>query len=335
MSPDVAPDRIATVRAFNRIVTERVGALEETYLALGRSLGASRLLWEIGEHGADVRELRGRLGLDSGYVSRLLRALESEGLVVVAGGPDDARVRRATLTDAGRRERRRLDAASDALAASVLDPLPPARRERLVEAMATVTRLLAAGQVVIERADAASPDARACLAAYYGELARRFPHGFDVGQSLHPGTDEFAEPHGAFLLARVHGRAIGCGGVIFEPDGTGYLKRMWVADDVRGLGVGGRLLTALEEAAREHGCVATTLETNATLTEAIAMYRAAGYAAVAPFNDEVYADHWFRKELIAQRIGTPTSPPPSGVSRDPILTSVGAGTNPPANSASP
>jgi ribosomal protein S18 acetylase RimI-like enzyme len=224
MSPDVAPDRIATVRAFNRIVTERVGALEETYLALGRSLGASRLLWEIGEHGADVRELRGRLGLDSGYVSRLLRALESEGLVVVAGGPDDA---------------------------------------------------------------------------------------------------------------RVHGRAIGCGGVIFEPDGTGYLKRMWVADDVRGLGVGGRLLTALEEAAREHGCVATTLETNATLTEAIAMYRAAGYAAVAPFNDEVYADHWFRKELIAQRIGTPTSPPPSGVSRDPILTSVGAGTNPPANSASP
>lgn len=297
MAPDVAPDPIATVRAFNRIVTETVGALNETYLARGRSLGASRLLWEIGERGADVRELRARLGLDSGYLSRLLRGLESEGLVVVGGAPADARVRRATLTEAGLRERRGLDAASDELAASVLDPLPAARRDRLVEAMATVTRLLEAGQVVIERADAASFDARACLAAYYAELARRFPGGFDVGQSLHPGTDEFADPHGAFLLARLHGRAIGCGGVLFEADGTGYLKRMWVADDVRGLGVGRRLLTALEAAAREHGCVATKLETNATLTEAIAMYRAAGYAEVAPFNDEFYADLWFRKEL--------------------------------------
>ena len=297
MAPDVAPDPIATVRAFNRIVTERVGALNETYLARGRSLGASRLLWEIGEHGADVREIRARLGLDSGYLSRLLRGLESEGLVVVGGAPGDARVRRVMLTDAGLRERRDLDAESDALAASVLGPLPPVRRDRLVDAMAAVTRLLEAGQVVIERADAASPDARACLAAYYAELGRRFPAGFDVAQSLHPGTDEFAEPNGAFLLARLHGRAVGCGGVLFEPDGTGYLKRMWVADDVRGLGVGGRLLAALEDAAREHGCVATTLETNATLTEAIAMYRAAGYAEVAPFNDEFYADHWFRREL--------------------------------------
>ena len=99
MAQDVAPDPIATVRAFNRIVTETVGALNETYLARGRSLGASRLLWEIGERGADVRELRARLGLDSGYLSRLLRGLESEGLVVVAGANRDARVRRVTLTE--------------------------------------------------------------------------------------------------------------------------------------------------------------------------------------------------------------------------------------------
>jgi DNA-binding MarR family transcriptional regulator/GNAT superfamily N-acetyltransferase len=300
MTSDVAPDPVATVRAFNRTVTERIGALEETYLARGRSLGASRLLWEIGERGAHVRELRGRLGLDSGYLSRLLRGLESEGLVSVTGAPGDARVRRATLTADGRRELAGLDAASDELASSVLDPLTPARRDRLVGAMATVTRLLDAGQVVIERADAASADARACLAAYYDELARRFPGGFDVGQSLHPGTAEFAEPNGAFLIARLHGRAIGCGGVLFEPDGTGYLKRMWVADDVRGLGVGARLLGALEAAARDHGCIATTLETNASLTEAIAMYRAAGYVEVEAFNDEFYADHWFRKELAAQ-----------------------------------
>jgi len=69
------------VRSFNRTVTERIGALQDEYLARGRALGASRVLWEIGPDGADLRVLRARLGLDSGYLSRLLRALERDGLV--------------------------------------------------------------------------------------------------------------------------------------------------------------------------------------------------------------------------------------------------------------
>ena len=75
-SRPASPEAIRQVRSFNRLVTERIGALEEGYLARGRPLGASRLLWEIGDEGADVRELRARLGLDSGYASRLLRLLE-------------------------------------------------------------------------------------------------------------------------------------------------------------------------------------------------------------------------------------------------------------------
>ena len=79
-------DTVASVRRFNRTVTERVGALDESYLGRGRALGETRLLWEIGADGADVRDLRRRLGLDAGYASRLLRSLESEGLVAVEPG---------------------------------------------------------------------------------------------------------------------------------------------------------------------------------------------------------------------------------------------------------
>lgn len=297
---DLAADRgaIDTVRAFNRIVTSRIGALEDHYLGSDRSLGSSRVLWEVAGDGVEVRTIRERLELDSGYLSRLLRSLEREGLVTVeAASSADSRVRTVQATPAGRVERAELDRRSDALAASVLEPLSDGQRARLVEAMGTVMRLLEAGLVQVEPADAASDDARRCLAAYYDELARRFPGGFDPGRSLHPDTHEFAEPTGLFVLARLHGRAIGCGAVLFHDDEPAYVKRMWVDDAVRGMGVGRRILAALEQAARDHGAASVTLETNASLTEAVAMYRASGYVEVEPFNEEVYADHWFEKRL--------------------------------------
>ena len=77
---------IEHVRSFNRAVTERIGALQDEYLARGRPLGASRVLWEIGRDGTDLRALRARLDLDSGYLSRLVRGLERDGLVVVEPG---------------------------------------------------------------------------------------------------------------------------------------------------------------------------------------------------------------------------------------------------------
>src|SRR4051812_46049536 len=133
----------AQVRRFNRTVTQRVGALDESYLARDRPLGECRLLWEIGD-GCDVRDLRARLDLDSGYLSRLLARLQAGGLVAVEPGEADRRVRTARLTEAGRRERDELDQRSDELAASLLAPLSERQRERLVAAMAEVERLLTA-----------------------------------------------------------------------------------------------------------------------------------------------------------------------------------------------
>src|SRR5437763_16698851 len=105
---------IEHVRRFNRVVTERVGALNDHFLGRDRSLGGARLLWEIGRlDGCEVRLLRSRLGLASGYVSRLLRALEKAGLITVSATGGGRRVREARITAAGRRELELIDERSD------------------------------------------------------------------------------------------------------------------------------------------------------------------------------------------------------------------------------
>ncbi len=286
---------IARVRHFTRLVTQRVGVLDDHYLSRDRPLGEARLLWEIGT-GADVRELRARLDLDSGYVSRLLRSLESAGLVTVAASGRDRRVRVARLTDAGRAERAVLDQRADDLAASLLAPLNAGQRTRLVEAMAEVDRLLTAGLVAVAPIDPDHPHARHCLTAYFTELDRRFDGGFDVAKGISADGDELREPAGLLLVATLHDEPVGCGALKLDGD-VAQIKRMWVDDSVRGLGIGRRLLAELEDQASAHGATTARLETNKALTEAVGMYRAAGYAEVAPFNDEFYAHHWFEKRL--------------------------------------
>src|SRR5438128_1331093 len=135
---------VEVVRAFNRTVTQRVGALDDHYLSRRRPLGEARVLWEIGDDGCDIRLIRSRLSLDSGYLSRLLRSLEAAGLIKVTASDLDRRVRTARLTRKGKTERALLDERSDALARSMLDPLTTSQRDRLVSAMGEVERLLTA-----------------------------------------------------------------------------------------------------------------------------------------------------------------------------------------------
>jgi DNA-binding MarR family transcriptional regulator/GNAT superfamily N-acetyltransferase len=288
---------VARVRRFNRTVTQRLGVLEETYLSLARPIGQARLLWEIGPDGAEVRALRTRLDLDSGYLSRLLRALESDGLVVVAADPGDRRVRTVRLTSAGIAERAELDRRSDELAAGMLAPLDERQRDRLGAAMADVERLLTASMVAVAVTDPRLPQARACLAAYAAELDPRFDTGFDPVRSLPAEAADLTPPSGLLLVATLHGEPVGCGGLKLHDGGAAEIKRMWVSPQVRGLGLGRRLLGELEAQARAHGAPAVHLETNRSLAEAIALYRSAGYREVQAFNDETYADHWFEKLL--------------------------------------
>ncbi|MET7621531.1 helix-turn-helix domain-containing GNAT family N-acetyltransferase [Streptomyces sp. NPDC005408] len=289
--------QIDQVRRFNRTVTERVGVLYDHYMGRDRPIGAARLLWEIGEQGQDVRRLRERLGLDSGYVSRLLRSLETDGLVTVEPQPRDRRVRTVRLTEAGRAERALLDGRSDELAGSLLEPLNTAQRAQLVAAMADVERLLTAGTVTLDVVDPEHPDAQHCLRSYFTELQERFETGFDPARSLLPDAGELRPPHGLFLIARLHGEPVGCAGLKLPPGAPAEIKRMWVAPHARGLGLGRRFLAELEARAARYGCDVLRLDTNKALSAAISLYHSFGFEEVAAFNDEPYAHHWFEKRI--------------------------------------
>ncbi|MEU0965153.1 helix-turn-helix domain-containing GNAT family N-acetyltransferase [Streptomyces sp. NPDC005917] len=291
--------QIEQVRRFNRTVTERVGVLHDRYLGRDRPIGEARLLWEVGDQGQDVRRLRERLGLDSGYVSRLLRSLQSAGLVTVEPQPEDRRVRTVRLTEKGRAERALLDDRSDELAGSLLDPLNTAQRARLVAAMDEVDRLLTAATVTLDAVDPDHPDARRCLLAYFAELQERFDTGFDPARSLLPDAGELRPPRGLFLVARLHGEPIGCAGVKLPPGAPAEIKRMWVAPHARRLGLARRFLTELEARAAQHGRDTLRLDTNKALTAAITLYRSFGFQEIPAFNDEPYAHHWFEKRITA------------------------------------
>ena len=288
---------VEQIRRFNRTVTERVGALHDRFLGLDRPLGEARLLWEIGLDGCEVRRLRSRLALDSGYLSRLLRSLEAAGLVTVAASTDDRRIRIARLTAAGRAERAVLDARSDQLARSILAPLSADQQERLVAAMRDVERLLTAASVEIRRVDPEHPDARHCLAEYVAELNRRSERGFDPSAGATALPHEVRPPAGEFFVAYLHGEPIGCGAVKYHAGAPTEVKRMWLVPDARGLGLGRRLLEHLEGRARASGARVAHIETSAVLTEALALYRSAGWVEVPPFNEEPFADHWLEKTL--------------------------------------
>jgi DNA-binding MarR family transcriptional regulator/predicted GNAT family N-acyltransferase len=289
-------EQVERVRSFDRTVTAVIGALEDRFLGRDRPLGEARMLWEVGD-GTEVRELRRRLGLDAGYTSRLLRSLEQAGLLTLTADPADGRVRTVRLTAAGRRERRVLDRRSDAFAAGLLAPLPDEERARLVDAMRDVERLLVRARIRIEPIAATHPDVRWCFGRYYAELDRRFEGGFDVTLARRTDPADLTLPRGLVLVAYLADEPVGCGALRFHDDGVAEVKRVWVAPQVRGAGLGARLLTELESRARAQGSRVARLDTNRALTEAIAMYRRAGYRETAPFNDERYAHHWFEKPL--------------------------------------
>ncbi|WP_256340419.1 helix-turn-helix domain-containing GNAT family N-acetyltransferase [Streptomyces sp. 2231.1] len=285
---------MAALRRFNRYFTRRIGALDDHYLGQDRPLGEARLLFEIGE-GVSLRELRGRLGLDAGYLSRMVKALEAQGLVRVGVPPHDNRLRVIEPTPAGRAEVAEQHRRADALAAGLLEGLDPARRAELTAALTTAERLLRLAAITVEVVDGASPAALACLDAYAADIDARFPEGFDKAALVRP--EEVTGDAGAFLVAYEEKRAVGCGALRRLEPGVGEIRHVWVHPRARRLGLARRLLSGLEREARARGLDAVRLDTHAELTEAQAMYRACGYTEIPAYDDNVYASHWFEKRL--------------------------------------
>jgi len=284
---------VSRFRRFARAVTVEVGALDASFLGRGRPLGAARVLNAIGSGRGEVGEVRDAFKLDSGQMSRLLRALEDEGLIETAPDTDDARRRVARLTAAGAAEFAAYEALSDARAEAALARAPDA--ERLLAAMDLIVAAL--GAASIAEIDPRAPAAHHALAQYYAELAQRFPGGFEVSRSRDPDAADMIAPRGAFLVADVDGLPLGCVGLKGNGGEVGEIKRLWVSPLARGQGLARRLMAAAEARARALGIAVLRLDTNRALPEAAALYRRGGWVEIERFNDDPYAQVFFEKRL--------------------------------------
>ncbi|MFF5482643.1 GNAT family N-acetyltransferase [Streptomyces sp. NPDC012935] len=290
----VSTDHVTAFRRFNRYFTRRIGVLDDHYLGQDRPLGEARLLFEIGD-GTSLRELRSRLGLDAGYLSRMAKALEAQGMVTLSAHPRDNRSRMIELTPAGQVEVTEQDRRAGRAAAGLLAGLSAPQRAELTAAMATAQRLLRLAGITVDLVDGAAPDARACLDAYAADLDERFPEGFDKDDLVRP--EEVSGEAGAFFVAYEERRPVGCGALRRLEPGVGEIRHVWVRPDARRLGLARRLLAALEQEALARHLRAVRLDTHAALTEAQAMYRACGYTDIPAYDDNIYASHWFEKRL--------------------------------------
>ena len=289
------PDQIARTRRFYRAVTTESGVLDSAYLGLGRPLGPSRVLNAIGHGMTELDQIRAYLRLDSGLLSRYLRGLEDEGLILTAASDTDSRRRIATLTDAGAAEFAAYERLCDEQAASVISRFP--RPKALLEAMDLVAIAFGLDRIRFEVVPPADPRAQASLQAFYAELSERFARGFDVNLSCSPEHQDMIPPRGAFLLMTLDGIALGCAGLKGTDNGYAEIKRMWIAPSARGMGLTHRLMAAIEDQARALGIDTLRLDTNSVLHEACAYYRKHGWTEIARFNPDPYPDLFFEKQL--------------------------------------
>lgn len=287
---------IARLRRFNRAVTREVGALDHSYLGRGRPLGAARVLQLVTEAGTDVARVRDRLALDSGLMSRLLRSLEDEGLVTTATDPADRRRRIARLTPAGTVENAAYRDIGHIAAKATL-ARAGRQGQALLQAMDLIATQLLHDVTEITDTDPDTPEALSCLAAYYRLLSETIP-GLPAEKLPLPlpDADAYRPPQGAFLIALSDGMPIGC--VSLRPlEGTeAEVKRLWVHPDARGQGLARRLMATLETRARALGYQRLKLDSNAALTDAIALYRRMGWADCAPYTG-FPANVWMSKPL--------------------------------------
>ncbi|MEO8244890.1 MAG: bifunctional helix-turn-helix transcriptional regulator/GNAT family N-acetyltransferase [bacterium] len=285
----------ARIRRFNRAVTREAGALEQSFMGRGRPLGVARVLWGIPRHHGDIASVRSDLGLDSGLFSRILRSLQSEGLIALTAHPQDGRRRIACLTELGQSEVALYDQLNDSSAERILSRAPDSAA--LLAAMDLVATALNRDHVQIIETDPDSTAAQYCLQEYFTLLSQKIPGvTLDLFPLPDPKACSYRPPHGCFLIAWSDAMPLGC--VSLRPlDGaTAEVKRLWVAPDARGQGLARRLMLQIEDRAHALGYSRLNLDTNANLPEAIALYHKTGWTAIAAYSG-FPSTHWFSKAL--------------------------------------
>jgi DNA-binding MarR family transcriptional regulator/predicted GNAT family acetyltransferase len=289
-------DSVARLRRFNRAVTREAGALDTSFLGRGRPLGAARVLHLVTAEGTDIALIRKRLDLDSGLLSRFLRALEREGLIETDPDPADRRRSIARLTTTGQVEVAAYEALNNDRASRVL-ARAGSRAEEVLAAMDLIATLLNRDQQDLRPADPDSREVLACWQAYFDELLARVPAARPEMFTLPDAhADSYRPPNGLCLVAWSDDLPVGCVSLRSLDATTAEVKRLWVHDSARGQGLARRLMTAIEDEARAMGHTMLKLDTNSALAEAITLYRRSGWSDIAPYTGAP-ADTWMGKTL--------------------------------------
>ena len=301
---DQLENDVAAVRRFNRFYTQKIGVLHEGFLNSRFTLAEGRVLYELAHRDRPTASEIGReLGLDAGYLSRILAGFEKKRLLTRTASPQDGRRYHLALTEKGRNAFAPLDEGSRAEVAALLQPLPEARRHRVIEAMDTIAGTLAAphgaeaSSVLLrgprpgDLAWVAHRQAR-LYAEEYGwnaefetfavEIVAAFAKNFDPARERCWIAERDGAPLGAIFLVK-------------ESDAVGKLRLLHVEAAARGLGLGRRLVAECIAQARAFGYKKLVLWTNDILHAARKIYVAEGFRLV---KEEKH--HSFGHDLVGQ-----------------------------------
>ncbi len=276
-----AAERIDAVRAFNRLYTRRLGLVRGGLVKTPHPLAEARVLYELGRNGPmETTELRATLDVDAGQLSRLLGRLEAEGLLEREPSPGDARRRRVTLTPLGEDAFATLDRRTVEQVGELLDALPEASQERLIEALGDVRGALEPRGAVTLRGP--RPGDLGWLVERHGVLYAR-EYGWDESfERLVAGIAAAYDPAAdRAWIAELDGRRAGCVLCVHQDADTAKLRTLLVEPEARGHGIGARLVDAVIAHARERGYAELTLWTNDILGAARRIYERAGFALVS------------------------------------------------------
>ncbi|TNC26164.1 bifunctional helix-turn-helix transcriptional regulator/GNAT family N-acetyltransferase [Amycolatopsis alkalitolerans] len=298
-------DRVARVRAFNRLYTGVIGALDEGLVGTDYSLSEARVLYELEQQGVtELTRLRGRLGMDAGYASRLLARLESRGLLTRERSESDARRQVLRLTEAGRDAQHSLEQRTIDQIGKLLDQFTDEDQDRLLRSMRAITTLVgdeARDSTVVLRPP--RPGDLGWVVQRNGAIYAQ-EYGWDATYEALVAriVADYAENHDpkreAAWIAELDGERAGCVFCVRGSDErTAKLRLLIVEPGARGHGLGKRLVTECLTFAKAHGYTAMELWTNSVLTAARAIYAKAGFELVASeqhhsFGQDLVGETW-------------------------------------------
>ncbi len=297
-------EQIATVRAFNRFYTRQIGLLDEGLHRSTFSLTEGRILYELAHRtGLTAADLVRDLGVDAGYLSRILKQFEARGHLERQPAAHDARQIVLTLTDAGRAAFAPLDQASQELVRSMLATRSGAERAQLVQGMRAIQQILG------ERA--ASPAVPYILrplqpgdigwithrqgVLYWQEYGWAEEFEALVAEILAAFVRSFDPARERSWIAEREGEVVGSVFLVRATDTVAKLRLLYVEPSARGLGIGGRLVDECIRFARARGYGTLTLWTNDVLVSARRIYESRGFCLASE-----EAHHSFGKDLMGQ-----------------------------------